>query len=229
MPAFADITDNGRTLICAPLHSGVRKNMISRIDHVSLAVEDFAQAEKFFRSVLGAVPGSEGDDPGLKFFWKIFSLGDLSRLEIMKPTGKGSFLEGFLAKRGGGVHHITLQTPSIARAKESLTQKGIPYFGYKEHGDYWKELFIHPRDAFGVLIQIAEFRAPEWLNDSVNLKEGNKWLVEGEENAFRICVAHPGGGTAAVDLSREELTQLKEQLESALQRTSPSRSSSPAQ
>jgi len=192
--------------------------MISRIDHVAVAVRAFEEAENFFQSVLGAVPGSHGKDRKLNFFWKVFSLGDLSRIELLTPTGEGSFLDNFLASRGsGGVHHITMQTPSILKAKEFLEQRGIPYFGYKEHGDYWKELFIHPGDAFGVLIQIAEFRAHEWLSDSANMAKGRKWSIEKLETAFRLQLDHPGGGKVAIDLNREELTRLMEDLAAVLE------------
>jgi catechol 2,3-dioxygenase-like lactoylglutathione lyase family enzyme len=37
--------------------------MIARIDHVSLAVKDQAKAERFFRDILGAVPGAAAADP----------------------------------------------------------------------------------------------------------------------------------------------------------------------
>lgn len=135
--------------------------LISRIDHVSIAVRDYEKAEQFFRTILGVIPGAVAEDPVMRYVWQIFSLGDMSRLELMKATGEGSFLDSFLSERGGGVHHITLQTPDIERARDVLEENGIPYFGYNAYGDsYWKELFIHPRDAFGVLIQIAEFHAP---------------------------------------------------------------------
>lgn len=187
--------------------------MISRIDHFALAVRDFEGAEKFFRSVLGAIPGSEGGDEELKFFWRIFSLGDLSRLELLTPTRKGSFLDNFLRRSGqGGVHHITLQTPSLAAAMESLQRLGIPYFGHKEHGDKWKELFIHPKDAFGVLIQIAEFRADEWLSESVNLPQGKKWSIEKQDDRFVLHFAHPGGGRVSFHFERGQLEQMLREL-----------------
>lgn len=194
--------------------------MISRIDHVALAVSDFDRAERFFRSVLGAVPGSEGGDPKLKFFWRIYSLGDLSRMELLTPTGEGSFLEGFLAGRGGaGVHHITLQTPDIAAAKRFLEEQDIPYFGYRESGDNWKEFFIHPKDAFGVLIQVAEFEPGEWLSPAVNLNRGKKWSIKARDQGFTLEMAHPGGGKAALDVTREELQQLLNDLRGALEET----------
>jgi len=192
------------------------EGMILSIDHVSIAVRDQQRAERFFREILGAVAGVGADDPGAKFFWQIFSLGDLSRLEIISPTAEGSFLEGFLKNREGGVHHMTLQTPDIGRAMAHLEAHGIPFFGFHEYpGGVWKEIFIHPRDAFGVLIQIAEFEAADWLAETVKLPPDTRWRVEKTESGAALVLAHPGGGTVSLDLTRGELTKLAAALETA--------------
>ena len=101
--------------------------MISRIDHVSIAVKDQKKAEHFFHDILGAIAGAGASDPTTKFFWQLFSLGDLSRLEIISPTGEGSFLEGFLEDREGGVHHITLQTPDLRKAMAHLEAQAFHF------------------------------------------------------------------------------------------------------
>ena len=190
--------------------------MISRIDHVSIAVRDQEKAERFFRDILGAVAGVGMDDPQAKFFWQIFSLGDLSRLEIISPTGEGSFLDGFLKDKEGGVHHITLQTPDLCKAMAHLEAQGIPFFGYNEYpGGIWKEIFIHPRHAFGVLIQIAEFEAADWLSEKVKLPAETRWQVEKTETGANIIFAHPGGGKVSLDLNRGELKKLVASLEQA--------------
>ncbi|MEW6335533.1 MAG: VOC family protein [Thermodesulfobacteriota bacterium] len=187
--------------------------MISRIDHVSIAVRDQKKAEHFFRSILGAVAGAGADDPRTKFFWQIFSLGDLSRLEIISPTGTGSFLDGFLKGREGGVHHITLQTPDIRKAMGHLEEHDIPFFGYNEYpGGVWKEVFIHPRHAFGVLLQIAEFKADDWLSEKVKLPPQTRWQVDKTETGATLMFSHPGGGRVAVELDRGELKQLIAEL-----------------
>ncbi|MBW2623497.1 MAG: VOC family protein, partial [Deltaproteobacteria bacterium] len=123
--------------------------MISRIDHVSIAVTDFEKAKAFFMDILGAVPCTSAQDNNLKYYWEIFSLGDLSRMELLKATGEGSYLENFLKSRTNGAHHITVETPDINKFRKRLEEKGVPYFGFQEISDKWKELFIHPKDAFG--------------------------------------------------------------------------------
>ncbi len=189
--------------------------MISRIDHVSIAVRDQEKAEHFFRDILGAVTcvGSLGS-PQMKYFWQIFSLGDMSRLEIISPTGKGSYLDGFLKTKEGGVHHITLQTPDLKKAMRHLEENGIPFFGYNEYyGAVWKEIFIHPRHAFGVLIQIAEFEPTDWLSEKVKLPEEVKWQIEKKENGVALILPHPGGSKVTVELNTEEVKQLIAELE----------------
>jgi methylmalonyl-CoA/ethylmalonyl-CoA epimerase len=190
--------------------------MISRIDHVSIAVKDQKKAEHFFHDILGAVAGTSMEDPKTRFFWRIFSLGDLSRLEIISPTGEGSFLDGFLQDREAGVHHITLQTPDIHQAMNHLKAQGIPCFGYNEYpGGVWKEIFIHPRHAFGVLIQIAEFEADEWLSEKVKFPAGTRWQVEKTKSGASLIFAHPGGGKVFLDLNHGELKQLMASLAQA--------------
>lgn len=102
--------------------------MISRIDHIAIAVSDYDRAFRFFSLLLGGVPGTSSTVDGMNYFWQNLYLGDLSRLELLRPTGPGSFLDGFLAKKEGGVHHMTLQTPDIKNAAAILEKKRHPLF-----------------------------------------------------------------------------------------------------
>jgi methylmalonyl-CoA/ethylmalonyl-CoA epimerase len=191
--------------------------MISRIDHVSIAVKDGERALRFFIDLLGAVPGAAASDPVMKYRWQILSLGDLSRLEVIYPTDEGSFLANFLKNRDGGVHHVTLQTPDLQAAIKKLDEHHIRYFGYNEYvGAYWKEIFIHPKDAFGVLIQIAEFNADDWLAESEKLQNGGKWSVEKSEFGCMLSIAHAGGGKKSVILTFEEAKHLSEKINEVL-------------
>jgi methylmalonyl-CoA/ethylmalonyl-CoA epimerase len=186
--------------------------MILRIDHVSVAVREGHRARRFFETLMGAIAGAGAVDAAMKYRWNIFSLGDMSRLELLSPTGKGSFLDGFLKRREGGVHHITLQTADIQQTKQKLTEQGLPFFGFSDDDPHWKELFIHPRDAFGVLIQIAEFNADDFLNETVKFTGKKPWAVSPTKDGCQLSIAHPGGGKAAVALDREETRQLANEL-----------------
>lgn len=165
--------------------------MILRIDHIAIAVKDYTKARNFFTEILGAIPGSAADDNhAMMYRWENLGMGDLSRLELLTPTGEGSFLDGFLAQKDGGVHHITMQTSDIYKTKELLEKEGIPYFGFSDYGDTWKELFIHPRDAFGVLIQIAQFRPDDWIADELKLPPGQLFNMLKEDNGILLKISH---------------------------------------
>ena len=190
--------------------------MIARIDHISVAVQDYEKALHFFQDVLGAIPGISGKDHNLKYFWQSFSIGDLSGLELLRPTEKGSFLESFLHKRkAGGIHHITLQTRDIFETKKKLEDNQIPYFGFNVENDFWKELFIHPHDAFGVLIQIAEFNPYDWLDESEKFPDGKKWSIEKEGRGCTLSFAQHGKRKVKIELTKAEIKQLIGDLEAS--------------
>ena len=188
--------------------------MISRIDHISIAVKDYPEALHFFKDILGAVLGAGARNNDMKYNWQIFSFGDLSRLELITPLEEKTFLTKFLKKNeNGGLHHISLQTRDIQNAIRKLEDHNIPYFGHNEYGDFWKEIFIHPKDAFGVLIQIAEFSPDDWLDKSLVFPKGQKWAAIKNSEGCTLNLAHPGGGKVKLKLNRSEIKNLISDLE----------------
>ncbi len=186
--------------------------MILRIDHISIAVKDIIKAEKFFTDLLGLVRGGSGGDDKSGFFYQLYSAGDLSRFELISPTREGSFLDNFLNNRDGSVHHITFQVDDINIARYNLEKSGIPYFNYSDKYDNWKELFIHPKDAFGVLIQLAQFSPADWIDETMNVRGKKIWHIEKKDNYKRVSFAHPGGGKVDIDLSEREIEELIKDL-----------------
>ena len=190
--------------------------MILRIDHVSLAVKDYKKAKEFFTKI-GAIPQTHGRDTNLQYYWEIFKLGDLSRMEIISPTAKESFLKNFFKKKEGGIHHLTLQTPDIEKMREFLEKNKIPYFHQSAYTDAWKEIFIHPKDAFGVLLQIAEFRSNDWLAPSSKIPEGGKWIVKRHNDDYILSFPHPGGGLIDLSMKKEEINKLIQDLKNLVE------------
>ena len=108
-----------------------------------------------------------------------------------------------------------IHNPRCSKSRQTLAlleENNIPYFGFKEYGEFWKEVFIHPRDAFGVLIQIAEFHADDFLDESVKFSGDRKWEVVQTDNGCSLTIAHPGGGKATVELSGDEAAALAAEL-----------------
>ncbi len=81
--------------------------------------------------------------------------GGGTQWELLEPLGDDSFLSRFLDENGSGLHHVTFQVESIEKATLALREFGYKPFGGREAESY-KEVFIHPRDSGGVLIQLYE-------------------------------------------------------------------------
>ncbi len=138
--------------------------MIRRIDHVSIAVRDLEKARAFFLEGLGGRELFSEPVPGQKFRWTTIELGTSCFIELVDPLEEDGFLHRFLENRGEGPHHITVQVDNLEETRQGLRDRGIPTFGYGEPFPGWKEMYIHPRDAFGTLLQFAEFNPLDWIH-----------------------------------------------------------------
>ena len=127
----------------------------ARLDHVAVAVRDVAAAAALYRDVLGAefLYGADQPDQGFRFVQYRFPGG--GKIELVTPNGSG-FLSRFIERQGEGVHHVTLRVPDLEDQIARLRAGGVDLTLVDLEDEHWKEAFIHPRDARGVLIQLAE-------------------------------------------------------------------------
>lgn len=125
------------------------------LDHVAIAVPRVAGALDWLVSKLGGKPFSAG--PGLGFkFWQ-FSFARDGRIEVLEPAGPADgFLHRFLAARGAGIHHVTFKVPDLDAAATRAQRFGYDVVGRSELDPAWKEGFLHPKQAQGIVVQLAE-------------------------------------------------------------------------
>lgn len=136
---------------------------IKGIERIALAVPDLDVAQKIFEDWFGAEfhPEEIIEDMGIRY--RPFDIG-ASRMELLQPTRPDSPVARFLESHGGpGVHHITFEVDDLDAALAELERRGgrVAYRhtyaeGVTFEGYVWREAFVHPRDAFGVLIHLAE-------------------------------------------------------------------------
>lgn len=128
-------------------------DLIERFDHVSLAVANIERALPSIE-LMGGVFSAGADHRRNRFRWVQFQLTDGSKLELIAPLGSESFLNRFLEKRGEGVHHLTYKVVDVEEADRRARARGLRTTGLHLH-PLWSEVFIHPGDALGTLIQLA--------------------------------------------------------------------------
>jgi len=130
---------------------------IKKIDHIALVVEDIEDALAFWRDSLGLELERQETVSRENSAIAFLPLGD-GEIELVQPTTDDSGIAKYLQKRGPGMHHICLEVDDIAGMLEHLKARGVqliheqPVVG--ENGK--KYAFIHPKSAFGVLVELYE-------------------------------------------------------------------------
>ncbi len=126
------------------------------LDHVALAVEHRADAWPRYAGDLAGCWRSGGTGPG--FAPSQLEYADGKKVEILRPyrTEENDFLRRFLDRHGPGPHHLTFKVGDIEDALAEATEAGYAPINVDLTDPTWKEAFLHPRDATGVLIQLAQ-------------------------------------------------------------------------
>lgn len=124
-------------------------------DHVAVALPRVADAVPIVVGVLGGKPHHGG--PGLGFRGGQWDFANDARLEVLEPDGTPeSFLQRFVDRHGPRVHHMTFKVPDLRAATERARTLGFEIVGYNDAFPAWKEAFLHPKQAGGIVIQFAE-------------------------------------------------------------------------
>ena len=131
-----------------------------RLDHVSIATRRIASLVPLIRDVLGARFLMGATESGQGFRWAQFQFAGGGVLELIEPLDEKGSVQDFLERRGEGLHHITLRVRDIAARTRELEALGYQPFRAKLDNPVWKEVFLHPRETHGVLIQLAESELP---------------------------------------------------------------------
>ena len=153
------------------------------LDHVGIAVSNLNEALKFYRDALGLEIEAPEDVPSQRVRAHFIPVGESAaergagapaeplrgggapgpKLELLEATAEDSPIATFVAKRGPGLHHITLRVDDIREALAQLEAKGVRLIdGTPRPGAHGSLVaFIHPASAHGVLVELAEHRVED--------------------------------------------------------------------
>ena len=130
--------------------------MIKRIDHIAVVVEDIERALSLFRDTLGLELSHTETIPKQGVKIAFLPVGE-SKIELLEPLNADTNVAKFLAKRGGGMHHICLEVEDIDAALADLKEKGVRLINKTAvAGAHGRVAFIHPKSTHGVLIELLE-------------------------------------------------------------------------
>ena len=136
--------------------------MKARLDHVGIAVASLAEALAFYRDALGLEIDPAEEVLSQKVRAHFIPLGEAA-VELLEATAEDSPIARYVAKRGPGLHHITLEVDDIAAALRELAGRGVRLIDEHPRPGAHDSLvaFIHPASAHGVLVELKQMPAKE--------------------------------------------------------------------
>ena len=134
----------------------VGERMLKKIHHVGIVVPDLEKAMKFWRDLLGlaVVKTAVVQDQGVRAV--LLKVGE-SEIELLEPLVPENGVGKFLARRGGGLHHVCFQTEDVAAELSRAKVKGIQLIDQQPRpGLAGMICFLHPKATRGVLVEYAQ-------------------------------------------------------------------------
>ncbi len=126
------------------------------IDHIGVAVKSLAAAKSIYEKLgLDLAPEETVEAEQVRVV--MVPLGE-SRMELLEATSQDSVIAKFIAKRGEGLHHVSLRVPDLTAAVERLKQDGVRLVSdeIKVGAGGHRYVFVHPSSTGGVLLELVE-------------------------------------------------------------------------
>ena len=126
--------------------------MITKIDHLGIAVKSLDAAAKYYEGALGLKCSGREEVPSQKVRTAFYDVGGV-HIELLEPTSPDSTIAKFLTEKGEGIHHIAFATDNIAGQLGSAKAAGIRLIHEVPVAGAHDKLvaFLHPKSTLGVL------------------------------------------------------------------------------
>jgi len=131
--------------------------VVTKIDHIGIAVKNLDETLKFYEDVMGIKCTSKEEVEEQKVRVAFLPVGD-SEVELLESTTDDGPIARFIEKKGEGIQHIAFKVDNIEEAIKDLQEKGVRLIDEKpRYGAGGARIaFLHPKSTSGVLIEISE-------------------------------------------------------------------------
>ena len=146
--------------------------MLKKIHHVGVVVPELESAMGFWGDLLGLklTKTATIQDQGVKA--ALLDAGG-TEIELLEPLDPDNGVGRFLARRGGGIHHVCFESDDVAHELEAAREKGLELIDQKPRpGLAGMICFLHPRATRGVLVEYAQPMAEETAPAPIKPKAG---------------------------------------------------------
>lgn len=129
---------------------------MKKIEHIGIAVKKLSVSIPLFEKLLNSpcykTEVVENEQVNTAFFKK----GD-NKIELVEAYAPGSVINGFIEKKGEGLHHIAFEVDDMEAEVKRLVNNGFIVINEtpKEGADNKLVCFLHPKSTNGVLIELC--------------------------------------------------------------------------
>jgi len=130
--------------------------VITKIDHIGVAVSSLDDAIKIYSNALGLEVKETEIVEDQKVRVAMLPVGE-SRIELLESTDPEGPIARHIEKRGEGIQHLALEVSNIEKMLKELKEKGIPLIDTTPRigAGGAKVAFLHPKGT-KVLIELVE-------------------------------------------------------------------------
>jgi methylmalonyl-CoA/ethylmalonyl-CoA epimerase len=141
----------------SPKPPGNLAPVVRGLHHVAIAVESLAASRTAYETALGLASSEVEYVEDQKVNVLVLYAG-AQRIELVEPASADSPVSNFIAKRGGGLHHLAWKVDDVAAAIARLEKDGVKMIDRAPrpgaHGT--RIAFVHPKSTGGVLMELVE-------------------------------------------------------------------------
>ena len=133
------------------------RGLSARFDHVAHAAHRIRDLLPIYQELLGGVFVHGGANPRVGYRAVQLAFSDGTRVELLEPLAGSTFLDRFFERNPrGGLHHVTFKIDDIKAAIATAEAMELVVVGAYFDNPRWQEAFLHPRGAYGALLQLVE-------------------------------------------------------------------------
>lgn len=137
--------------------AGALGPLVTRIDHVGIAVRDLDAAIAFYARVFGLpmVHQETNADQGVRE--AMLGVGN-AMIQLLAPLDETSTIAKFLERSGEGIQQLAFEVTDVVAAADRLRAQGVRVlYEHPRRGTSDSLVnFVHPKDCGGVLVELVQ-------------------------------------------------------------------------
>lgn len=131
--------------------------MVTKIDHIGVAVKNLEESLKYYQETLGLELHGVEIVEEQKVKVAFLPIGD-TEIELLESTDAEGPIAKYIDMKGEGVQHIAYRVDDIEKAIADMLSKGVKMIDEKPRygAGGAKIAFCHPKSTNGVLVELCQ-------------------------------------------------------------------------